>query len=1136
MNVTKSNWELQEFSWEKIEAFYKRVNHWLNVKCPFSSIKENLSTYLVENISTEDINKMIVKSAIDLISTQNISWQNIAWRMTMRNLYKQWSRTNGVPHKEKYTGDRLIELISNYTARGLYNKKIKETYSEDEMRELAKEMKEEYDMSYIYGTVMMYSKRYLINIKGEIRELPQHLYLLNAMFLGINEKPEERIAFVKALYKMTTTGEISLPTPTLLNARTPNSQLSSCFIMTPADDLRSIYHNIEGMAQISKNWWGIGVYMGNIRSKGSFIKKVKGLSGGVMPWIKVINDTAIAVNQMGKRAWAISVTLDVFHLDIYDWLEMQTETGDIRSKAFDVFPAVSFPNLFMERVEANQSWSLFCPKEIEDLYWKRLQDQFGEDFVSFYEELEKDERIELKNVVEAKDLYKTYLKSVVETWMPYSFYRDTVNKLNPNKHCGSIYCTNLCCVTGDTRINTEHWLKTVEELYKTRELEATKVTTDRRTENLKLNEKWVVVRDSIWIYKTGNLQTYIVDTNSWYQLKATDYHKLYVKKWKKLEKLELKDIVVWDKLLIQSGKGQFGKDWNYEDWLIMWLVAWDGTYKSEEGLLIDLYNNDITEFWNGIISYINSIIPTKWSGGYQKLSHPSVIKHSTNSEKVRIGSDRMGRILKEEYGFSKSSKLVVPEKVFSGTEEMIRGYLQWIFATDWTIGNQWWWVQIQLTSIDNKMLTDIQILLSSFWIFSSIYSRNTKWKSTFSYTTKDWVFKEYKNKESYRLDVNWDNAKKFLEEWLIRWVKNERLYEYIKEHWPFNKKNFYTTITSIEKWEVEDVYDTTEAITNSVIFNWIVSGQCEIAQNQSENTFIAEEDDNWVITTTFQSGDTVICNLASINVAKVNTPENIARVVPIAMRTLDNVIDLNAYPIKETEISAKKYRAVGLWMMGLAQYFAENKIVYGSEDSVKATEVLFKEVAYCTLRASVDLAKQRWAYPMFKGSEFSKGRAFGKQLVEFEEIEENKWNELEEDMLDYWTRFGYHSSPAPNTSTWLVVGTTAGVVPVYKKYFVETNQVAPTVTVAPNLNSENFWFYKEYTSIELWGVIDVVSEIQKWIDQSVSFEWLINPQKTSPKDLYLYFFKAWRQGIKTVYYVRSQSLEIDTEACSSCTW
>jgi ribonucleoside-diphosphate reductase alpha chain len=135
-------------------------------------------------------------------------------------------------------------------------------------------------------------------------------------------------------------------------------------------------------------------------------------------------------------------------------------------------------------------------------------------------------------------------------------------------------------------------------------------------------------------------------------------------------------------------------------------------------------------------------------------------------------------------------------------------------------------------------------------------------------------------------------------------------------------------------------------------------------------------------------------------------------------------------------------------------------------------------------------------------------------------------------MIKHGTRFWYHSAPAPNTSTATVVWTTAGLLPVYKKYFIETNSVAPVVITAPNLNAENFWFYKDYIDMDMSSIIDVISTAQKWIDQSVSFEWLINPQKVSPKDLYKHFMKAWKSELKTIYYIRSLSLEV--EDCVSC--
>ena len=188
----------------------------------------------------------------------------------------------------------------------------------------------------------------------------------------------------------------------------------------------------------------MGVYLGHIRSQSANIRGMNGAAGGVTPWIKVINDTAVAVNQLGQRLGAVSVTLDVFHRDIYDFLELQTESGDIRSKAFDIFPAISVPDLFMKRVEEDGDWTLFDPHEIYKAYGTRLEDTFCEEFEAFYAQCETNDSLKLKKVVKAKDLFKTFLKVTVETGMPYVFYRDTVNRVNPNKHAGHVYSTQLC--------------------------------------------------------------------------------------------------------------------------------------------------------------------------------------------------------------------------------------------------------------------------------------------------------------------------------------------------------------------------------------------------------------------------------------------------------------------------------------------------------------------------------------------------------------------------------------------------------------------------------------------------------------------------------------------------------------------
>lgn len=227
----------------------------------------------------------------------------------------------------------------------------------------------------------------------------------------------------------------------------------------------------------------------------------------------------------------------------------------------------------------------------------------------------------------------------------------------------------------------------------------------------------------------------------------------------------------------------------------------------------------------------------------------------------------------------------------------------------------------------------------------------------------------------------------------------------------------------------------------------------EICQNTSPTRFIEEKIDieAGTIAIRYEVGDSVVCNLASINVAKVHTDEDIKKVVPVAMRLLDNVIDLNFYPVKENEITSKKYRSVGLGFLGLAEYLAVNKLAYDSQEARDHVNVLFEKYSYRALKASNALAEEKGAYEVFEGSEWSKGIIFGRDEDWY--VKNGtlglKWKKLIAKIQDKGLRFAYHLAPAPNGSTALVVGTTASILPIYKKYFVETNSVAPSVNVAP---------------------------------------------------------------------------------------
>jgi ribonucleoside-diphosphate reductase alpha chain len=266
-----------------------------------------------------------------------------------------------------------------------------------------------------------------------------------AMHLAIPEKKENRLYWAKRIYDVLSSLKATMATPTMSNARKPFYQLSSCFIDTVDDSLNGIYKSIDNFAKVSKFGGGMGIYIGKIRALGSPIRGFKGASGGVIPWVKLFNDTAVAVDQLGVRNGSVAIWLDAWHKDMPEFLQIRTNNGDDRKKAHDVFPGICYPDLFWKLAETNidANWYMMCPHEIRTIKGYSLEDFYGEEWEKKYYECVEDERIEKRAMI-VKDIVRLIIKSAAETGTPFAFYRDTVNKMNPNKHKGMIYSSNLC--------------------------------------------------------------------------------------------------------------------------------------------------------------------------------------------------------------------------------------------------------------------------------------------------------------------------------------------------------------------------------------------------------------------------------------------------------------------------------------------------------------------------------------------------------------------------------------------------------------------------------------------------------------------------------------------------------------------
>ena len=455
INIVKRDGRLEELCPAKTKKMVEFACRGLQ-GCDPIELELDAKIQFRDGMSTREIQKILIQTAIEkVITTQQddygnqikttyINWQYVASRLLCYDLYKEAAINRGYQHFGYGDYEALFEKLVEMNLYGSY---LKEAYTKEEIKELAAYMKPERDELFNYEGVKLLADRYLVKgFNKEVLELPQERFLTIAMHLAIPEG-NQKVHYAKAFYDLLSQLKMTVATPTLANAGTAFYQLSSCFISTVEDSLWSIYDVNQKFSQVSKHGGALGIYLGKVRALNSEIRGVKNSSGGIVPWIRLYNDTAVAVDQLGRRKGSASITLDVWHKDIYDFLDLKTNNGDDRRKAHDIFPAVSIPDLFMERLERRENWSLFDPYMVKKHMGYSLEDYYDEKdekaFTKKYLECEANTILE-RITVPCLEIMKKIMISAVETGTPFIFFRDTVNRTNPNKHKGMIYASNLC--------------------------------------------------------------------------------------------------------------------------------------------------------------------------------------------------------------------------------------------------------------------------------------------------------------------------------------------------------------------------------------------------------------------------------------------------------------------------------------------------------------------------------------------------------------------------------------------------------------------------------------------------------------------------------------------------------------------
>lgn len=717
----------------------------------FNEYNEKILLYSerLMDLNREKLYHFMILTAVERITADEPNWTYVAASLYIKNLYLRQSLSRGTSYDSPYGS--FYQLVKDLTSRQLYSQAILDCYSKEELEYLGSKLDPARDHLFTYIGIVTLAERYLAKShEGAILELPQERFMIISMTLFMKEPKEKRISLIEDAYWALSNLYMTVATPTFANAGKSHGQLSSCFIDTVEDDLRSIYDCNTDVSTLSKNGGGLGIYLGKIRSRGSDIKGFKGVSSGVIPWMKQLNNTAVSVDQLGQRQGAIAVYLDVWHKDIFPFLDTRLNNGDERQRTHDLFTGVSIPDLFMEQVEERRDWYLFDPHEVKTVMGYSLEDFYDEtkgngSFRERYWECVAHPHLS-REVVPAIDIFKRILIAQLETGTPYMFYRDTVNRLNANSHKGMVYCSNLCT---------------------------------------------------------------------------------------------------------------------------------------------------------------------------------------------------------------------------------------------------------------------------------------------------------------------------------------------------------------------------------------------EIAQNMSSTVIEEEVIKDGKIVTYKSPGDYVVCNLASISLAKTVMDDELEKVVSIGVRLLDNVIDLNDLPVLQAQITNQRYRGIGLGTFGWHHLLALQGVKWESSQAVDYCDSLYEEIAYHTIKASCELALEKGVYPYFEESDWSTGEYFEKRGYS-----NMRWAELRDKVSENGIRNGYLMAVAPNSSTSIIAGSSASIDPIFRLEYSEEKKDYKIPVTAPDLSPKTTWYYKTaYHVDQHWSVKQNVKR-QRHIDQGISFNLYVR-NDIKAKDLLKLHLDAWQSGLKTTYYVRSTSLS-DFEECESC--
>lgn len=980
---------------------------------------------------------------------------------------------------------------------------------------LDEEIIHENDFTYDLFALRTLKRSYLMKNKDDtIIERPQ--YMLMRVAASLYRCKEDIVRCYKAL----SAKEYTHATPTLFNAGMPKGQFASCFLGVMQDDsILGIFNTVKQCALISKTAGGIGMSISNIRATGSHIQGAMGASNGIVPMLRVFNETARYVDQGRRRKGSFAMYLEPWHPDIEAFLDLRKNHGDENTKARDLFTALWVPDLFMERVKDNKDWSLFCPKTIN------LQEYHSEEFNAKYEEAEK--TLPCRKV-KARDLWEKILRSQIETGTPYIMFKDRVNSCSNQQHLGTIKGSNLC-VSGETRILTDKGWYPIQSLEK---------------ESVNVWNGMAFTKTEI--LKTGFSKLLKVTCSNGSSLHCTPYHKFYIQKGYSKKTLcvracELKKgmkIIKCDYPTIRDGK-RFKYPYTHG------VFCADGTNVSHKGEPHRCRYK--AEELCGRHQTFVACYPK--DGTCRAQTYTTFPKIALYGEKMKLlkylnirttSGNIIGNKIDVLLPLDMEDKFKVPMNAC--LEDKLLWLAGFLDGDGCLLINKGC-PSIQAVSVEKSFLHDIKLMLQTMGVHSTI--RDGRDEHTALLPDGHGGKKKYLCKRSFRLII----ASKGCQHLLSIGLDMHRLH--LTKYTPQRSATKFVTIESVQTTErEEDTFCFKETERGMGMFEGIITGQCaEVTEYTSPD-------------------EIAVCTLASMALpAFVEGTFNFERFgqrVEDVVRHLDRVIDTTHYPLPETINSNFKHRPMGIGVQGLSDVFQMHMLPYGSQEALDLDAAIFETMYYHALKASMELAKEKGTYESFKDSPASRG------ILQFDFYGVNPtrhdWATLKSQIQEHGLRNSLLIALMPTASTAQILGNSEGTDPrtsnLYTRrvlsgeFMVENHVLRSKVKNWPEVKKV---MMRDYGSVQAAPVSEKVKSVFKnvWeISQKYVIQHAARRQpfvcQSQSMNLHLaeptinkvnaMLFYSWRAKLKTgMYYLRSrpkvnpvQVNEVDEDVCMSC--